>query len=67
MISEKFVALWSHSQKAFHVETVSEMLRTNWRGVANNIPLDYIPIAFGTHQECSEFITSLKQRMEEFA
>lgn len=54
------VVLWSPSQKAFHSETVAEMLRCNLRVYHNQSMTDYLPIGlFNTQEEATNFIRSL--------
>lgn len=52
MTNETYVLLWSQSQCALHIESVKDMLQENARAFANDRRMDYVPLAFGTQDEC---------------
>jgi hypothetical protein len=56
------VALWSHSQKTFHVEETSKMLDRNWEAYARNKKIDYLPLMLGSESDCREFINRLSKK-----
>lgn len=52
-----YVVSWSHSSPIpFHVEQVSDMLKTNLNAMTNKYPVDFIPIAFATSFESAQAI-----------
>lgn len=48
----EWVLLWSQSQGALHIEPVLDMLRTNRQACAIDACTDYVPLAFGTRDQC---------------
>jgi len=58
-----YAALWSHSQKSFHVQTVHEMIDDNIVAFAKNMPSDYIVMFIGTEQECRTIISKLEGKL----
>jgi hypothetical protein len=63
----KYVALFSHSQQCFHIEPVEVMLKNNIRSMAVRLPIDYIPVGFGTRDECGSVVDMLKKKLQERA
>lgn len=57
---ENFVALWSHSQQCFHIETFAEMLEKNLSAFARHTAVDYVPLLVGSHADCSTFVEKLR-------
>jgi len=59
----KYVALWSPSQKCFHVETKEEMLERNIAQCMRNSCADYITLGiYPTREECNDLIELIKKR-----
>lgn len=52
MNEQTHVLLWSQSQCALHIEPISDMLQENARAFAANRGMDYVPIVFGSADEC---------------
>lgn len=57
------VALWSHSQKAFHVESVDDMLDANIVAFAQKRAVDYVPVFMGTESDCRAAVTKLMEKL----
>ncbi len=63
MMDAHFVVEWSPSQRAFHLQTVSEMLQDNLRVFKGESMADYLCIGiFKTHTEASDFIRGLREK-----
>lgn len=58
------VLLWSQSQDALHIESVADMLSANGSAFAANRPMDYVPLAFGTDDECHAGANKVRAIME---
>jgi pyridoxine/pyridoxamine 5'-phosphate oxidase len=60
------VLLWSPSQRSFHIELVSQMLEKNSRIYFDNLPVDYVTLAFAnTHEEAVEISNTLRIKLSE--
>ncbi len=59
------VLLWSQSQCAMHIEPVSSMLTHNRRAYVEDRRMDYVPIAFGTREECDAAASRLRPVLNE--
>ena len=62
-ITESHVLLWSQSQCAFHIEPVGDMLKENGNAFAEDRRMDYVPIVFGTHEECHDAADRLRDTL----
>jgi hypothetical protein len=57
------VVEWSPSQKAFHSESVADMLRCNLRAYNKRSMTDYLPIGFfDTKERATDYIRTLINR-----
>lgn len=62
---QSFVAEWSHSQQAFHIQKVADMLIHNVEQCMENRGPDYIPLSFfDSTDEASKFIDLIKRRKQ---
>lgn len=52
MNEKTHVLLWSQSQCALHIEPVADMLQENARAFAADRRMDYVPMVFGSPEEC---------------
>jgi hypothetical protein len=52
MNEKPHVLLWSQSQCALHIEPVADMLQENARAFAADRRMDYVPMVFGSPEEC---------------
>lgn len=59
------VLLWSQSQCSLHVESLAAMLSSNRRAYTDNRRMDYVPIFFGSDDECHEIGGALRGTMAE--
>ena len=60
------VLLWSPSQRCFHIELVSKMLKNNSIIYFENRPIDYITLAFAnSHEEAWESSKTFIAKMDE--
>jgi len=50
--ADTWALLWSHSQNAFHVERVADMLASNREAYVANRPSDYVPLFIGAQDDC---------------
>jgi len=57
------VLLWSQSQCALHVESLAGMLSSNRRAYADNRPMDYVPVFFGSDDMCHQIALALRGTM----
>ncbi len=48
------VVEWSHNQRCFHIETVTDALQMNLRAFHEQRPLDYIPLGIYDSKEEAE-------------
>lgn len=55
--------LWSRSQNALHIETIAEMLSSNRQAYAGNRKSDYVPIYFGSDDDCHDGAKALRSTM----
>lgn len=56
-----WVVEYSGTQKAFHIETLTEALRSNRRQFADGGMVDYVPLAIvSSHDEASELCDRLE-------
>lgn len=60
MITSPYVLLWSQSQCALHIEPVEDMLSSNRQAYADNRRMDYVPIMFGTSDQCHDAARAVK-------
>lgn len=58
--NHSYALLWSQSQCAMHIEPVMDMLTENRRACAADRPMDYVPIAIGTREECDAAANRLR-------
>ncbi len=62
MINGIYIAAWSPSQTAFHVELSSEMSACNMRVFSSQTMTDYLALGlFDSYEKASEFIESVRQ------
>ncbi len=59
-MNEKMVLLWSHSQCAFHIERLEEMLTANMRAFKEDRPMDYATLFVGTEDDCDRMADVLR-------
>lgn len=57
------VVLWSHSQRCFHIEPVTEMLEKNRNAFDRKRPSDYVPLYIGTDADCQRVLHELMMNM----
>ncbi len=55
--------LWSQSQCAMHIEPIADMLSENRQAYTENRRMDYVPIIFGTDEECHKAADAVRQTM----
>jgi hypothetical protein len=55
-----YALLWSQSQNALHIETVAELLKTDADAFKENRRMDYVPMYFGTDDDCHVFARELR-------
>lgn len=55
--------LWSQSQCAMHIEPIADMLSENRRAYTENRRMDYVPIIFGSDEECHQAADAVRQTM----
>lgn len=58
-----FALLWSQSQCALHVESLTDMLSSNRRAYTDDRRMDYVPIFFGSDEACHEIGKALRGTM----
>jgi len=61
--AKTFALLWSQSQCALHVESLTDMLSANRRAYTDNRRMDYVPIFFGSDDACHEIGKALRGTM----
>jgi len=64
MTNQSHVLLWSQSQCALHIETTQEMLQENARALVSDRRMDYVPIVFGTADECHAAADRVRPTMQ---
>ncbi|MFN9476380.1 hypothetical protein [Acidovorax sp.] len=57
--------LWSQSQCALHIEPIADMLSENRQAYATDRRMDYVPIYFGTDDECHQAATAVRNTMHQ--
>lgn len=57
--------LWSQSQCAMHIEPITDMLSTNRQAYAVNRRMDYVPIYFGSADDCHKASASVRTTMRQ--
>ncbi|MGV3679788.1 MAG: hypothetical protein ACO1PM_08690 [Acidovorax sp.] len=57
--------LWSQSQCALHIEPIADMLSENRQAYATDRRMDYVPIYFGTDDECHQAATAVRGTMRQ--
>lgn len=57
------VLLWSRNQSALHIEPIAVMLTNNRRAYADNRGTDYVPVFFGSNDECHEASAAMTRTM----
>lgn len=55
--------LWSQSQCAMHIEPIDDMLSSNRRAYTVDQRMDYVPIYFGSSDECHKASESVRSTM----
>jgi len=60
---ETYALLWIQSQNAFHVEPIDVMLQSNRRASAEGRRMDYVPILFGSAEDCREAGRSMRKAL----
>lgn len=55
--------LWSCSQSALHVEPIAVMLINNRRAYIDNSGGDYLPVFFGSSDECHQASAAMTKTM----
>ena len=64
MISQPTHALlWSQSQCALHIEPIADMLSENRRAYADDRRMDYVPIYFGSDDDCHQASAAVRNTM----
>lgn len=58
--NQTHVLLWSQSQSAFHIEPINDMLKENARAFAADRLMDYVPMLFGTPDQCHGLADQLR-------
>jgi hypothetical protein len=57
------VLLWSQRQNALHIEEIEARLSANRLAYRENSPTDYIPLMFGTSDQCQGTANNLHGTM----
>lgn len=57
--------LWSQSQCCMHIEPIADMLSENRQAYATDRRMDYVPIYFGTDDECHQAATAVRGTMRQ--
>lgn len=57
--------LWSQSQCALHIEPIAVMLSSNRDAYAENRRTDYVPIYFGSDDDCHDAARAMRNTMSE--
>ena len=52
MNEQNHVLLWSQGQCAMHIEPIRDMLLENARALQQDRRMDYVPLVFGSADEC---------------
>lgn len=60
-----YALLWSQSQCALHIEPIEDMLAENRQAFADDRRMDYVPIAFGSQEHCSEVAEQVRPTLRE--
>lgn len=57
--------LWSQSQCAMHIEPIADMLSSNRQAYTVDQRMDYVPIYFGSADECHQASASVRATMRQ--
>lgn len=57
--------LWSQTQCALHIEPIADMLSENRQAYTENRRMDYVPILFGTDDECHRAAEAVRGTMRQ--
>lgn len=58
--NQTHVLLWSQSQSAFHIEPIGDMLNENAHAFFDDRRMDYVPMLFGTPDQCHGIADQLR-------
>lgn len=64
-IDQTHVLLWSQSQSVMHIEPKTEMLKKNRIAFLENRRSDYLPMVFGSLEQCRAIADLLRPTVHE--
>lgn len=65
LTTSDYTLLWSQSQGALHIEPITDMLTENHQAFVDDRRMDYVPIAFGSQEQCREIAEQVRPTLRE--